>query len=239
MRSLLNIAALSKRLTGNFAGRQSTILMFNFERVCLAQLNNWTKLIPPYTPLSSIPLQFVQRAPPANIVSWTIIWYEIVPFVQNKRWRVKCATTESFDQWLEAWSAHEKTYLTNPARYAELAQYRSIIQKANWKFRWKAVYDFDVQFWTSLSGTTKQLDQIDSTLYTTILDSSAVRAEGTSCQHCKLDHHLVWDCSFRTKQTLESKVSSKVSTSAMSQRKFAKWFHNSLDGCNLYQRKAC
>ena len=64
--------------------------MFNFERVCLAQLNNWTKLIPPYTPLSSIPLQFVQRAPPANIVSWTIIWYEIVPFVRNKRWRVKC-----------------------------------------------------------------------------------------------------------------------------------------------------
>ena len=118
----------------------------------------------------------------------------------------KPATTESFDQWLEAWSAHEKTYLTNPARYAELAQYRSIIQKANWKFRWKAVYDFDVQFWTSLSGTTKQLDQIDSTLYTTILDSSAVRAEGTSCQHCKSDHHLVWDCSFRTKQTLESKV---------------------------------
>ena len=31
MRSLLNTTALSKRLTGNFAGRQSTILTFNFE----------------------------------------------------------------------------------------------------------------------------------------------------------------------------------------------------------------
>ena len=137
----------------------------------------------------------------------------------------KPATVESFDQWLEAWSTHEKTYLTNPARYLELAQYRCIIQKANWKFCWKAVYDFDVQFRMSLSGTTKRLDQIDSTLYTSILDSSAVRAEGTSCQHCKSDHHLVWDCSFRTKQTLESKVSSKVSTSAMSQLKFARSVH--------------
>ena len=89
MRSLLNIAALSKRLTGNFSGRQFTILTFNFKWVCPAQLNGLTKLIPPYTPLSAIPLQFVQRAPPANIVSRTIIWYEIVPFVRNKRWRVK------------------------------------------------------------------------------------------------------------------------------------------------------
>ena len=90
MRNLLNIAALSKRLTGNFAGRQFTILTFNFKWVCPAQLNGSTKLIPPYTPLSSIPLQFVQRAPPANIVSRTIIWYEIVPFVRKKRWRLKC-----------------------------------------------------------------------------------------------------------------------------------------------------
>ena len=103
----------------------------------------------------------------------------------------KPATIESFDHWLEAWSTHEKTYSTNPARYAELAQYRGTIQKANWKFRWKAVYDFDVQFRMSLSGTTKRLDHIDSTLYTTILESSAVRAEGTSCQHCKSDYHLV------------------------------------------------
>ena len=89
MQSLLNIAALSKRLTGNFAGRQSKILTFDFQWVCPAQLNGWSKLIPPYTPLSSIPLQFVQRAPPANIVSRTIICYEIVPFIRNKHWRVK------------------------------------------------------------------------------------------------------------------------------------------------------
>ncbi|CAH3022291.1 unnamed protein product, partial [Porites evermanni] len=41
----------------------------------------------------------------------------------------------------------------------------------------------------------------------------SVRAEGNSCQRCKSDHHLVRDCSFRTKQTLEErKASSKAST---------------------------
>ena len=121
----------------------------------------------------------------------------------------KPATTESFDQWLEAWSVHEKTYITNPARYAELAQYRGIIQKANWKFRWKAVYDFDVQFRMSLSGTTKRLDQIDSTLYTTIVftilqdyfhcdNQSVVHIlnSGTSrCHHImSLIHYLFYVC---------------------------------------------
>ena len=83
----------------------------------------------------------------------------------------KLSTIESFDYWLKAWSAHEKIYLTNPARYAKLAPYHGIIQKANWKFRWKAVYDFDVQFGMSLSGKTKQLDQIDSTPRLKIMDS--------------------------------------------------------------------
>ena len=83
----------------------------------------------------------------------------------------KLSTIESFDYWLEAWSAHEKIYLTNPARYAELAPYHGIIQKANWKFRWKAVYDFDVQFGMSLSSKTKRLDQIDSTPRLKIMDS--------------------------------------------------------------------
>ena len=55
-------------------------------------------------------------------------------------------TIESFDLWLEAWSVYEeKLMAANPDRYIELAHYRSIIQKANRKFQWTAVYDYDVQ----------------------------------------------------------------------------------------------
>ena len=67
MQSLLNITALSKRLTGNFAGRQSKILTFNFQWVCPAQLNGWSKLIPPYTPLSLIPKKLLKP------LKWCII----------------------------------------------------------------------------------------------------------------------------------------------------------------------
>lgn len=51
----------------------------------------------------------------------------------------------------------------------------------------------------SLSENAKagRLDNVDTTLYTMILDSSAVRKDGTSCQRCKSEHHLVRDCSFR------------------------------------------
>ena len=87
----------------------------------------------------------------------------------------------------------------NPGRYIELAHYRSIIQKVNRKFQWTAVYDYDVQFQMSLSENAKagRLDIVDTTLYTMILDSSAVRKDRTSCQRCKSEHHLVRDCSFR------------------------------------------
>jgi len=152
----------------------------------------------------------------------------------------KKLTIESFDHWLEAWSVHERALvMADPAKYTELAQYRGIIQKANRKFRWKTVYDFDVQFRMSLSGTTGRLDHIDSTLYTTILDSSAVCKEGISCQRCKSGHHLVRDCSFRAKQTVEETKAPTKAGSAADQWKYAKWFHNNIEGCNLFQRRVC
>ena len=160
------------------------------------KFNIWARDLP--SPLAATPKQ---QCPPSHfhqVIMNNYMYVDLITLLPppvtttgDKTKDKKSATTESFDHWLKTWSAHKKTYLTNPARYAELAQYRGIIQKANWKFRWKAVYDFDVQFRKSLSSTTKWLDQTDSTLYTTILNSSAVRAEGTFCQHCKLDHHLV------------------------------------------------
>ena len=111
-------------------------------------------------------------------------------------------TIESFDQWLEAWSIYEEKLMAiNPDRYIELAQYRSIIQKANRKFQWTAVYDYNVQFRISLSENAKagHLDIVD----TTILDSSAVRKDGISCQRCKSEHHLIRECYFCPKPSLE------------------------------------
>ena len=150
------------------------------------------------------------------------------------------ARIQSFDHWLEAWSAYERNLVeANPSMYKELSHYRQIIQRANRKFRWNSVYDFDVQFRLSLSHCPGKFDQIDTTLYTTILDSSAVRKDGSSCQRCKSDHHLVRDCPFRARSALEESKGAKKADSAADQWKFEKWYHHSTEGCNLFQRRAC
>ena len=136
-------------------------------------------------------------------------------------------------------STQRALVMADPAKYTELAQYRGIIQKANRKFRWKIVYDFDVQFRMSLSGTAGRVDHVASTLYTTIFNSSAVRKEGISCQRCKSEHHLVRDCPFRAKQTVEETKAPTKAGSAADQWKYEKWFHNNIEGCILFQRRAC
>lgn len=93
----------------------------------------------------------------------------------------------------------------NLDQYTELAHYRGIIQKANRKFQWTTVDDYDVQFRMSLSenATAGRLDIVGTTLYTSILDSSAVHKDGLCCQRCKSAPHLVQDCSFCPKSSLE------------------------------------
>ena len=93
-------------------------------------------------------------------------------------------TIESFDSWLEAWSIYDALVMdVAPLRYKELARYRDVIQKANRKFVWSVIYNYDVQFRLSLNlNTSVRFDTVDTTLYMTILDSSAVRKEGVSCQ---------------------------------------------------------
>jgi len=119
-------------------------------------------------------------------------------------------TIESFNSWLKAWGVYEVLVMdVTPLRYKELARCQDVIQKANRKFMWSAVYNYDVQFCLSLTlNTSAHFNTVNTTLYTTILDSSAVRKEGVSCQRCKSPNHL-WFTS------------------------------NSKEGCNLFQRNSC
>ena len=160
-------------------------------------------------------------------------------------------TIESFDLWLEAWNIYEALLMdVDPAQYKELARYRDVIQKADRKFMWSAVYSYDVQFRLSLTlNKSARFDTIDTTLYTTLLDSSAVRKEGHVCQRCKSPNHLVRDCSFRAKSALEEnqgtkKIGPRTRQDSTSQQpyywKYEKWFaSNGTEGCNLFQRNSC
>ena len=132
-----------------------------------------------------------------------------------------------------------------PERCLELAAYREQIELANRKFRWPCVYMFDVQTRTrAASRKDIRLDVLDTTLYTTILDASALRAHPKQCTRCKSFDHLVRDCPFLAQEEPQEAAkptgtSSQFSgASAPDSWKFDKWFTGQ-EGCNLYQRKWC
>ena len=155
---------------------------------------------------------------------------------------------DSFDLWLQVWTKYEMEIVSaQPERYLELAAYREQIQLANRKFRWPCVYMFDVQTRTrAASRKDIRLDVLDTTLYTTILDTSALRTHPKQCTRCKSFDHLVWDCPFLA-QEKPQEVAEPAGTSSQfpaasvpDSWKFDRWFTaTGQEGCNLYQRKWC
>ena len=114
---------------------------------------------------------------------------------------------DSFDLWLQVWTKYEMEIVSaRPERYLELAAYREQIQLANRKFCWPCVYMFDVQTRTRVASrkdTDVSLDVLDTTLYTTILDASALRAHPKQCTRCKSFDHFVRDCPFLAQEKLQ------------------------------------
>lgn len=74
-----------------------------------------------------------------------------------------------------------------------------------------AVYNYNVQFYLTLTlKTSARFNTVDMTLHMKILDSSAIRKEGISYQHCKSPNHLVRDSLFRAKPVLEENQRAKM-----------------------------
>ena len=141
---------------------------------------------------------------------------------------------DSFDLWLQVWTKYEMEIVSaRLERYLELAAYREQIELANRKFRWPCVYMFDVQTRTRATRKDIRLDVLDTTLYTTILDASALCAHPKQCTHCKSFDHLVRDCPFLAQEEPQE-VAKPTGTSSQFSRasapdswKFDKWFTGS------------
>ena len=135
-----------------------------------------------------------------------------------------------------------------PQRYLELEAYWGQIQLANRKFCWPSVYFFDIQTCVhaaSCKDTQARLDVLDTTLYTTILDTFALRLHPKQCTRCKSFDHLVRYCPFLMQEKPQEEANSTLKlsangTSTIDSWKLQKWFTTAgQEGCNLYQRKRC
>ena len=109
---------------------------------------------------------------------------------------------DSFDTWLQAWNVYEKLVMAaQPEHYTELATYREQIQFANRKFRWSPIYMFGIHSRMAYASKVSRnprarLDILDTTLYATVLNASALRRHPRQCSRCKSFDHLVRDCTF-------------------------------------------
>ena len=125
----------------------------------------------------------------------------------------------------------------HPEAYGKLAKYRALIQNCDRRYLWHAVYAYDIRFWASC-GVNKffDFDHTDVTLYTTVLDATAIKASGRQCARCRSYDHQVRECPFpeETSMVLASMADKKSRTHTKD-----KWFHDNTEGCNNYQYGRC
>ena len=125
-----------------------------------------------------------------------------------------------------------------PERYLKLAAYREQIELTNRKFRWPRMHMFDVQTRTrAASRKDIRLNVLDTTLYTTILDTSALHAHPKQCTRCKSFDHLVRDCPFSRRRSLKRRQNPRAPAPSSSERVHLT-HGNSTSGSLLQDRRA-
>ena len=144
---------------------------------------------------------------------WSASPHDMWPHYTANKNKDQCTSMKSFDIWLEAWTIYEDLLLDkDPVPYKELSTYRGIIHKANRKYMWSSVYSYDIHFRSNAAiDPNTCFDVLDTALYKTFLYSSPIWKDSTFCQCCKSPDHLVPDCPFRMKYTMEENQSLKKS----------------------------
>ena len=153
----------------------------------------------------------------------------------NRKSRSK-KSIDNFDTWLSAWNNYEVVIIDHkPEYYSNLAAHRQMIQKCSHKYYWQAVYTYDLRI-RAKHGAMKsfRFNEIDTDLFVTVLDSTAVKQNAVRCLRCKGYDHLVQDCPFQTEYQVEKAQKYAKGKEAPGKRVSSqeKWFHNKQEGCN-------
>ena len=141
---------------------------------------------------------------------------------------------DSFSTWLSAWNNYELVLMAkHPNIYKKLVAYRDLIQNCDKNFKWNAVMKYDMRFRAKRGESNNfDFDIVDTTLYATIFDATAVKSTWKTCLRCNASDHLVADCPFPEEhQVAENASKYRKKTHDTTVR----WFNNGIEGCNNYQ----
>lgn len=145
--------------------------------------------------------------------------------------RTNLRKINNFMSWLEAWTIYEFILIDNrPGLYKAMVTYRYQIQKWNEKYNWQSVYTYDIRFRAKLSST-KQLNfsDIDTHLVVTVLDATAVRRNSQRCHRCSSSDHMIAQCPFPSRPSVDSDTSARPKAV----------YHSGSEVCHKYQSGEC
>ena len=153
------------------------------------------------------------------------------------------AVLDSFHTWLSAWNIYEQVLVKfRPELYFALSDYRQLIQDCDRKYAWESVFAYDVRFRCRLAASPNPFSfgSIDSELFVTILDASAVKTS-TTCFRCKSRDHKVGQCPFQAHQpsVAPDKTGPQSKNTERRPTRPTPWYHNNQEGCNNFQFDKC
>jgi hypothetical protein len=130
----------------------------------------------------------------------------------------------------------------HPDTYAKLLGYRELIQSCDTKYQWYAVSTYDMRFRCDL-GRRKSFafDSMDTTLFTTIFDSTAVKISAKTCLRCRSYDHFVSNCPFPAETSASRSSSANKMSRSQDRSKPVQqlWYHEGREGCNNFQTRNC
>jgi len=140
---------------------------------------------------------------------------------------------DTFLNWLQAWNNYESVIMSvKPELYSELLSYRMFIQSADRKYRWSAIYSYDMRFRADLARDKSwKFGTVSSDLAVSTLDATAVRSDVTRCFRCRSTEHVVPECPFPA--TLETKKPPAKPNKPQTPQ------HQGQDICFNFNRKRC
>ena len=149
---------------------------------------------------------------------------------------------DSFEVWLQAWNIYEAVVVEhNPTVYSSLSTYRQFIQSCSQKYIWSAVNIYDMRFRLKKSMTRSfEFHSVDSDLFLSVLDATAIKSDAKRCFRCKAYDHMVHDCPFPPVNTLQkSQKTQKGKNFRTFDRDTQKFYHQGQEICNNWQQDRC
>ena len=208
------------------------------------QDNSWMEIAPHVSPKTIAAAQngelinLVEFLPTTECYNDESEVYVTDGIMQSRPKRTK-RTIDSCYTWLMAWSVYEQVIVEkHHSVYSKFAKYRSLIQQCDRRYVWQSVYSYDVQF-RAKCGAKKSFDfdNMDVTLYTTLLDATAIRGGGKQCARCRSYDHFVKNCPFPEEYSLAQTAKTKPQQRGTPSKD--KWFHQNIEGCNNFQNGRC